>query len=636
MLALLLVGLLAPPPAEPSPQTLVYYNARMALREGRPLEAIELWLLRNTIASETGRVSAHDVDLRSNTWAALGALGFCPDGLPTDDDGVGLWPVAMHNWTVRNRRPAPPDSEAAPFDAFEVGRQQRWVSLNDVLDADELKAVKLRRTECWWGNRLVTRVALPWTELTDSRVAAEVMRALLREALTTLDRGRTVGLAAIEARIFDLELRITGLGARARRRARREAVIEGRRRGLNRDELSALGRDAAPTIAPDSVPGRILRRSLAWSAEEWMTLSPERRQYLFGHAMRSAGAMTPPPDMAASRRLILSVIDRLIERRAGAEIGGWIAHLGSDEASRRRVWAGDRGAGLLSLDAESGFRERAPIALHRGVDQLARGDLPGALRTLALALKWSETSRAGDAARNLARRWLSFVAAQFRVTDGLLTMLRTVVPRTDFTAVLEDQLWHAALNADGASFDRCLRHQVGRGALVQRSALLRPLADGDGGAFATQVLAAIDESPYFAVRFLGQFLDRLAAQETTVRARYVPVLRPLKERLERLLAEDQSGRGQRRVQGLVDRMRAIIDGLVPMPDDASEADRAHGLSADRALYVGSVRVAPSDPLPWPFRAPIVQAPSVFLPLELRPEEWRVDGRRVFGWRVQEP
>ncbi len=627
--------------ADPRPtvQTRVYYNARMALREGRPLEAIELWFLRNAIASETGAVSAHDVDLRSNTWAALGALGFCPDGFAIDDDGVGLWPLALHNWTVRNRRPAPPADAGSPFDAFSVGRQQRWVALSDVLDADEIEALRLRRTGCWWSYRLVLAVDWrPWAELTDSRIAARAMRALLLRSLKTLDWDRVIGRAAIEARIFDLELRLTGLGARARRKARREMVIEGRRQGLKGDELTALGRDAMPTIDPTSVPGRILARSFAWSAEEWLTMSPQRRQYLFAHAMRSATLMRPPRDPTAAHGLILDVVDRLIARQEGVEVQGWIAHMGDDEAARAQIWGGDRGAALMSLDDDSGFRERGPIALHRGVDLLGRGDLPGALRTLALASKWAPESRLPTQTGNLARRWLSFVAAQFAVTDELLAMLREVVPRTDFNAVLEDQLWHAALNADQPSFDRCVRYQVGRGALVQRAALLRPLALGDAGAFATAMRDSIDASPFFAVRFLGQFLERLSAEESAVRARFVPILQALKARLERLAEEDASGRGQRRVLALIERIRAIVDGLVPVRDDASSADRAKGLSPDRALYAGSVRIAPSDPLPWPFRVPIVRAPSVFLPLALVPVEWRMGegGERVFGWRVQEP
>ena len=49
---------------------------------------------------------------------------------------------------------------------------------------------------------------------------------------------------------------------------------------------------------------------------------------------------------------------------------------------------------------------------------------------------------------------------------------------------------------------------------------------------------------------------------------------------------------------------------------------------------GSVRLAPSDPLPWPFRPISVSAPSPFEPLELTPVEWKdADGRWVLGWSI---
>ena len=86
MIALLTAAVLASPipPGDlvlpsgalsPTDHDLVYYNARMALREGHSLEVIKLWLLRNALESETGRISRHDMDFRSVTWAALGEAG---------------------------------------------------------------------------------------------------------------------------------------------------------------------------------------------------------------------------------------------------------------------------------------------------------------------------------------------------------------------------------------------------------------------------------------------------------------------------------------------------------------------------------------------------------------------------------
>jgi len=53
-------------------------------------------------------------------------------------------------------------------------------------------------------------------------------------------------------------------------------------------------------------------------------------------------------------------------------------------------------------------------------------------------------------------------------------------------------------------------------------------------------------------------------------------------------------------------------------------------------FAGNVRLAPGDPLPWPFKAPEPEAPSPFTPLRLIPVEWRApDGALVFGWRLTE-
>ncbi len=627
---LLAVALLAGT-AGPTDQALVYFNARMALREGRALEAVKLWLLRNAVESQTRRVSAYDADFRSVTWAALGDLGLCQDGYSKDDDGVGLWPLAQHNWLVRNMRRPPPGSGASPFRAFDAGRQQRFVSIHDVLEARELKAVRFERTACLLHTELLVETGESWrAKMSDKQVTARLLRHLLRTSLSTLHRERLVGRAIIQARIFDLNLRIAGLAARAQRRARRLEAREARRSGLSRVELTDT-READPedAVPPDSEAGRILRESLTWPAEEWLALSSERRQYLFVHAARTAETAQ------AIRPLLLAVVDRLIEARRGAEVESWIAHLtaSGDAATRQLVWDGDRGRRLLSLDRETGFRGRAVIALHRGVAALSEGRLPDALRSLAQALRSAESSRLAEPVRNLSRRWLSYVASRFRVTDALFAMLRSVVPRGDYSSVLEDQLWHAALRADNESFDRCIRHQLGRGAQVRRAEVLRPLAEGDADSFSNHLAELLVESPYFAMRFLRVFLERLQAEDADVRAQHVPTLRALQTVLE---AEVERGRrtrrSQRRASTLVAQIQAILDGL---PMVAPGAD-AHTLSPEHEVFAGSLRVAPSDALPWPFSVAPVRAPAVFTPIVLRPEEWRTaEGTRLFGWRLGE-
>ena len=136
MAGLLLLGWLHTAAAEPSDATVVYYNARLALRDDAPAEAVRFWMLRNALQDHTGRVSAYDGDFHSVTWAALAELGICPDGLAVDDAGAGIWTLALHNHIVRtrSRRARTPRSKA--FDAFTVGRQQRHVAIGDVLSIE--------------------------------------------------------------------------------------------------------------------------------------------------------------------------------------------------------------------------------------------------------------------------------------------------------------------------------------------------------------------------------------------------------------------------------------------------------------------------------------------------------------------
>lgn len=610
--------------AAPSTQTLIYYNARMALREGAPTEALKLWLLRNAVEAETHEVSPHDADLHSVTWAALGALGLCPDGFPEDRGGAGLFPLAQHNVLARAIRRADPASLGSAFDAFEYGRQQRHVSLRDVLDADELRAVQFERTPCWLHATLLWEMLEDFgAELTDREVTGRLLRHLLRHSLKTLDPKAVRGRSVVKARIFDLNLRLGDLASRKARRARRAAQIDRRRQGLSAVEIAED--DKAPLVPPDSEAGRVLADATTWSAGEWMALASDRRQALFAEVMRLDGAAERVAPV------VVEVIDALIEARSGRELQTWLAYLGDAPARRRLAWSGARGRRLLALDLETGFRERAAIALHRGVDFLAEGDREAALRSFALALGWAETSAQADEIRNLSRRWLSFVAAQYRVTDALFTMLKTVVPRADYAAVLEDQLWTAAFAADAESFERCVRHRMGQGAMNQRVEALAPLARGDAGAFVDGVAAQLRDAPSSAMRYIALFLERLQGQDAETRARLAPTLRRLGALLEAEEGPDAPKRNRRRAEALVDAIQGLLEGM-----PAATIDPERAMAVDRAVFAGSVRVAPSDPLPWPFRVAEAEPPSAFEPIALRPVEWRDEaGEWVYGWQVSE-
>jgi hypothetical protein len=618
---------------QPSDQVLIYYNARMALREGHSLEAAKLWLLRNTVENTTGEVSPYDDDFGSVTWAALGDLGVCQDGHPTDEAGAGLWPLALHNWVVRNmgRRKI---KTPRPFASFEVGRQQRRISIDDVLSADELRAVKLGPGRCVRPRLMLFSLGdPPPADMSDPGVVVPLMLSLLDRAAGTLATDRVVGTAAIEARRFDLHLEMMALAAREAARQARARARRGREVGLSRESLGVMGEDA-PAFAfdEDSEPAAILRASVGWPPSEWMALSPERRMFLFDQARAYGG------DPAALDAIALGVIDALAAAGDGKGVDDWI---GRFQGGTEAVWDGPRGLALLSLDPASGFGERGTIALHRGVHQLEGGDLPGTLRSLAYALQQAPESRVGDDVAALSRRWLSYTASQFDSTSELLVTLRELVPARDYAILLEDLMWRAALRADRASFDRGMAagtaRQGSRAALDRRLALLGPLASGDVARFTAGVRAGLVDSPAETLRFLDSLVERIEREEADVRAAQLPTLTRIRAAVEPLAAaptEASATRQSRIAQALVLRTGAILEGAQGLGADASASDRARALAPSGEVFAGSVRLAPADTLPWPFHAAAVTEPSVFAPLALVPREWRdPQGTLVFGWSI---
>lgn len=608
---------------EPSVNALAYYNARMALREGLPLEAVKLWLLRNAIEDQTGTVSAHDGDFRTVTWAALGELGICQDGFPDDVEGANLWRLALHNWVVRNmgRRVT---KGPKPFEAFQVGRQARLISIGDVLGSADLKTVALARGQCWRPRLMAYGLGEDGRKLNEAPVAAQLMLALLLAAGKAPADDRISGWAAVDARVFDLHLQIAGLAAReARNRARDQARLA-RELGLTRESTTVMREEAPKTLlTPESPSGRILAASVDWPVSEWMALSPERRVFLYDQARTFGG------DAGKMDAIAIGVVDALIADGKGEELDAWIARSGDAE----RIWMGERGERLLAMDADAGFTERSAIALPRGVRSLEEGDLRGALRALSYALSQAPESRESEEVQSLTRRWLSYTAARFESTEELLVTLRELVPARDYSIILEDLMWRAAFHADRASFERGMASQVGRGALDRRLGLLAPLAAGDNALFAARIRQGLVDSPSETLRFLDQLVERLELEEAPVRAAHVPMLNRVRE-LVRPLSVDtgQASRSTRVAGEWMARTQAILEGEGLIGIDVR--DRARSLDPSGEVFAGSVRLAPADPFPWPFEVQAVGAPSVFLPLKLKPIEWTEDGEIVFGWRIE--
>jgi hypothetical protein len=629
VVALALATGAAEPEATPSDQTLLFYNARLALREGRPADTLRLWLLRNSIANQ-GHLGRHDEEFRSVVWAAMGNLGLCQDGYPKDvEGGAGLWPLSLHNWVLYASRGIP-IGPRNPFDAFDAARQQRFISLHSVMSTAELKTVSFFRTSCYLPETtLISFGKSPSLDLADRLSTGPFLRQVLTLSLKTLVREKVQSVSAIEARIFDLDLAMAQLLERKARRAGLAAKLRAKTLGIS-EAGAAEAKDKAMQWPEQSSQAAFLRKSLTWQTPEWLTLNRQRRLFLFAQAKpfaKGSDALDP---------LVLSMIDSMIDRGEGGELESWIGNFDATEHPARRMalTQGERGKRLLELEPTTGFRERATVALHRGVAFLEAGAMMEALRSFAYAMAKSDESREAGVTMALSRRWISFVLSRYETNEQVIATLRALVPRQEYNLVVEDLIWRAALRADEKSFEMVVASLQRGSALDARVARLRLLAQGKQGLLATQLRDATTDEPHLTLRFARQLLEKLEAEDVDVRRANIPLLKLFNQIFDSLLtAKAGVAKAQARAaEELLARSQAVLEGLSLF--DTSTVGKARELSPRHETFAGNIRLAPSDKLPWPFEPPQVESPSAFTPLVLRPVEWRDDkGALVFGWRV---
>ncbi len=612
----------------PSKQTLLFFNARTSLREGRPNETLKLWLLRNSVANQ-GFVGEHDEEFRSVVWAALGSLGLCQDGYPKDlEGGAGLWPLSVHNWVLFASRGIPPGGRN-PWDAFEAGRQQRKISLHSVLSTAELKSVTFFRTSCFMPETTLIGLGVsPSIDLTDKLSTGPFLKKALQLSLKTLVREKVQSVSAIEARIFDLDLAMAKLIEKRAKRAGSAAAARAKKLGVS-DPGAEEARALAERWPENSTQAEFLKKALKWRPDEWLNLNRARRLFLFAQARPFATEATPMDGM------VLSMIDAMVDRNDGAEVSAWMGNYEAKDVPARRLLltGGERGKRLLEMGPETGFTERATIALHRGVSFLEAGDLLEALRAFAYAMSKAEESRESAAVMALARRWVSFVLSRYETNEQVIATLKALVPKQEYNAVIEDLVWRAALRGDEKSFDLVVASLQRGSALDARVAKLRLLAQGKQGQLATMMRDATTDEPHLTLRLARQLIERLEAEDVDVRRGNMPLLKQFGQIFDSLLNTKGNAKAQTRAaEELVGRAQGILGGLSAF--DTTTTGKARELSPRHETFAGNIRLAPSDQLPWPFDPPQVAAPSAFTPLLLKPVEWRdAKGALVFGWRI---
>lgn len=643
-------------PANVDAQALAFINARLALRDGRPQDVLRLWLLRNALAS-AGHAPVHDGDFRSIVWAALGEQGYCADGFIEDSvvdngfAGAGLWPLSVHNWLLKNVA-KPPPSQPEPWSSLRGGVVQRQVSLHDVLSGEELQSVRFFRASCFMPFTQQLRVAdatgsLSWVDMEDRLSVGFMMRDLLVIAETRLAFDKVEGRALLATRRFDLEAALTKM--QATRARQQQSLVDQmlRAAGVSPGGRFAVQQQSEAQLAA-STKTALWNKARTWPTSEWLSLSSARRLSLWAEIDKAE------KDEALRARVITSMIDGLLARRGpgdGRELQSWLGFAGryktlpkdADVDARfgdpdrtallASITDGERGEALLALDPQTGFRERAAIALHRGVKFLADGDVLAALRSFATALSTSADGSNAEVVHGLSRRWLAFVLSQYTTTDEVLGVIDRFVPTIDYAAVVETLVWRAAFHGDTDAAARIAAQAKAKksAAVLKLSTQLQPLTNGDPAALMTSVNDGRSDAA--VARFAEQLLDHLALEPIDVRHNQRRTLELLLEVLEPQV-ERASPSQRKRLEKVTARAQALRD-TVGAYDD-SLAGRLDQADPDTAAYAGSVRLAPADPLPWPFAPAVPTPPNPFAPIKLVPVEWKQpDGSLLYAWSLRE-
>jgi hypothetical protein len=266
---------------------------------------------------------------------------------------------------------------------------------------------------------------------------------------------------------------------------------------------------------------------------------------------------------------------------------------------------------------------------------LKAGNSMEALRSFAFALGHADESAVADDVHGLSRRWLAFVLAQYEADDEVLAVIDRFVPPVDHAAVVETLLWRAALHGDTHSFDKLVSEAKRRrqATLIALGKRLEPLARGDVTTLWAQVTT--DQPDTAVLRFIERLLDQLALETVDVRANHRQTLAGMVQLLDEQ-HERASPSQLRRLDRVRDRAITLRNDIGDF--DLSIAGRVQMNAPGSEAYAGSVRLAPTDPLPWPFAVPMTTPPNPFTPIVLTPVEWRASSRAgdlVFGWSIHE-
>lgn len=545
---------------------LVFREAHRATLAGESEWVLRHHFLSNRLETAQLRSSSWSESQRSFTWVALGNTGLCPDNLRPDDDG--LWTLALFNGALRNRREMD-RSPLPPFAGFAIGEQRRNVHWASLLSPTEMINLKFTKAGC---------SAWRFVRTERPRMLANLLQHL-HLAAQTIVADRFVSLSPLHAKILQLEI--------------------------------ATAADPANSTSSLLLQQRVEK----WTTEDWLNLTTFDRLLVWRSV---AGKFSQPRQI----ELLTAFLDEAIASGTGSDATIWIGELNRPDVPRSLIFADARGRRLLLLGEANGFRERGPIALHRGLESLRANAIADTIRTLSLAVLYAHQSTQGEATRSLALRYLTWILRQYRADPKLTAIVQEVLPSRDATQVLLPLAWSAAFHADKSSWNNIIDRLTGRGRSVHDLEHLHYLATGRANQFLGALQTRIKESPALTARFIDNMLSQLEHEPFEVIQRFTPVLRTIHELLLNQVTDVNQGNKRprpvdRRLSRVVERCANLLVGLVE--DSTPLAGGSTILNPDREVFLGAIHIPPDTQLPWPFPQAQANAPDPLTPFFIMPD-----------------
>ena len=137
------------------------------------------------------------------------------------------------------------------------------------------------------------------------------------------------------------------------------------------------------------------------------------------------------------------------------------------------------------------------------------------------------------------------------------------------------------------------------------------------------------QRPSAAIKIVENLLQTFERQTLERRRAHRTTLTALNRYLDWLIRKQDEKGFERRLNRLEDQLDSISLGL----DNLSDSDRVlQETSPYSTTFIGSIKLAPTDTPPWPFRVPTIKRPNPFSPIPAHAGRVAFeDNELVMGW-----